>query len=229
MRVSPYFDEKQLRSTVSRGGHREAIGGLWEEMGQLQIEFLLAQGLSPAHRLLDVGCGALRFGVKAVDYLDAGHYYGIDISESLIAAGYERELDDAQRVRLPRRNLHATANFDLSFLDAGIDMALAQSVFTHLPFNHIRRCLDAVAGRLVPGGRLYATAWIVGDAWPVAQPHDWAGTIDGQPIRTFDIADPYHYRLADFEHAVEGLPLDLEWMGNWGHPRGLPMMVFHRR
>lgn len=229
MRVSPYFDEKQLRSTVSRGEHREAIGGLWEEMGRLQLDFLRAEGLSASHRLLDVGCGALRFGVKAVDYLDAGHYYGIDISESLIAVGYERELNDAQRARLPRHNLHATDDFDLSFLDADIDVALAQSVFTHLPLNHIRRCLHSVAGRLAPGGRLYATAWIVDDAWQIDRPHDWPGTIDGQPIRTFDIADPYHYRFADFAHAAEGLPIALEWLGDWGHPRGQPMMVFHRR
>ena len=58
--------------------HREQVGGLWDEVGALQIDFLRAQGLRPPDTLLDVGCGCLRGGVHLVGYLEPGRYYGID-------------------------------------------------------------------------------------------------------------------------------------------------------
>ncbi len=35
---------------------KRAIGGRWEEIGRLQFDFLVAEGLMPAHTLLDIGC-----------------------------------------------------------------------------------------------------------------------------------------------------------------------------
>ncbi|MGG6294672.1 hypothetical protein ACQ4M4_09620 [Leptolyngbya sp. AN02str] len=45
---------------IKAGKHRQFIGGLWEELGQLQFDFLKENGLLPEHRLLDMGCGSLR-------------------------------------------------------------------------------------------------------------------------------------------------------------------------
>ncbi len=78
---------------IAIGRHRRRIGGRnWEQRGLLQFEFLVAQGLEPGHSLLDVGCGPLRAGVHFVEFLEPGHYYGIDINETLLDAGYETEL-----------------------------------------------------------------------------------------------------------------------------------------
>src|SRR3979409_2149502 len=76
------------RSVTGLGGrlealgldHRAAVGGRWEEIGELQFQFLRTHGLEPQHRLLDIGCGSLRGGVRFVSYLDPGNYFGIDIS-----------------------------------------------------------------------------------------------------------------------------------------------------
>ena len=84
-------------------------------MGGLQRDFLVDQGLMPEHRLLDVGCGALRAGIHLVEYLDPGHYYGIDINETVLDAGYDRELPAALRARLPRDHLRETERFDCDF------------------------------------------------------------------------------------------------------------------
>lgn len=80
-----------------------------------------------------------------VDYLQPGNYYGIDINHSVLQAGYDRELDDDQRARLPAENLRATDRFDIDF-GVQFDMGIAQSVFTHMSLNHIRLCLYRVAG-----------------------------------------------------------------------------------
>ena len=43
-------------------GHRNTIGGNWNEMGKLQNNLLLEQGLKPHQILMDIGCGSLRGG-----------------------------------------------------------------------------------------------------------------------------------------------------------------------
>ena len=131
--------------------HRSAVGGKWSEMGRVQLDFLKEQGLAPSMRFLDVGCGSFRAGRLLVPYLDPGHYYGIDIAAEIIEAGYEDELDDEARARLPVSNLRMTDRFDCDF-GVDFDMAIAQSLFTHISLNHIRLCLHRVAKVMRPGG-----------------------------------------------------------------------------
>src|SRR6476620_10345865 len=59
-------------------GHRDYVGGLWDEIGQLQFDFLVSNGLKPQHYLLDIACGSLRAGIHFIPYLETGHYLGID-------------------------------------------------------------------------------------------------------------------------------------------------------
>lgn len=72
--------------------HREYVGGLWDEIGRLQFEFLVAEGLQPSHVFLDVAGGALRGGVHFVRYLEPGNYLGIDKEQDLLDRGVELEL-----------------------------------------------------------------------------------------------------------------------------------------
>lgn len=71
---------------------RDAVGGLWDEVGDLQFNFLVAQGLKPEHSFLDVGCGCLRGGVRFLKYLDDGNYHGIDAQQALLDAGVHTEM-----------------------------------------------------------------------------------------------------------------------------------------
>lgn len=87
-----YTNVDRLKERVADRGHRKVIGGRWDQLGNLQLDFLVQRGLQPHHALLDVGCGPLRAGVKLVPYLDPGNYYGIDLSDILIEAGYEGEI-----------------------------------------------------------------------------------------------------------------------------------------
>ncbi|MEP7013166.1 MAG: class I SAM-dependent methyltransferase, partial [Acidobacteriota bacterium] len=127
---------------IASGWHRTWIGGLWEEMGRFQLDYLVAEGLAPGMTLLDVGCGCLRAGVHLIPYLEPGRYFGVDVSAPLLDAGYDVELVAVGlQDRLPRENLLANGSFEAWRFGTRFDMALAQSVFTHLPANFIRRCL----------------------------------------------------------------------------------------
>jgi SAM-dependent methyltransferase len=223
---SSYFDNSKIASRVAAGKHRETVGGLWGELGALQLEFMKDQGLRPEHRLLDVGCGALRGGVHFVRYLDSGNYFGLDINESLLEAGYDLELA-AERLgaKLPRSNLLLNGEFDLQSVEVNFDFALAQSLFTHLTFNRIRQCLTRVAQVMKEDGVFYATFFELPDGKPAAQP------MRHHPgdIVSYDTQDPYHYSFADFEHAVRDLPWSLRYIGEWRHPRGQRMLAFVKK
>ena len=145
-----------LLSSGKLYGSGEGVGGKWEEMGLHQYNFLLEQGLKPYHKFLDIGCGSLRGGVHFVKYLNKGNYVGVDNDQWL--------LDAAREVELPRYGVENRAahllkqdNFDFSEFGVKFDYALAQSVFSHLPWNSILRCLGNVEKVLKNDGKFYTT------------------------------------------------------------------------
>lgn len=222
---SSYYDQCEIAQHVSQGEHRELIGGLWDEIGSLQIEFLRANGLCPEHRLLDIGCGSLRLGVRAVDYLNADNYWGTDINESLLASGYEREIVPAGLAhKLPRDHLVVDGEFAFNNIPRSFDFAIAQSLFTHLPLNHMRLCLANLATQVVGPCTFFLTVFIATDEL-VSRPmtHHPGGAF------TFPHRDPYHCTEADLYHLARGLPWSVDFLGDWNHPRNQKMVVFRKR
>ena len=221
---SVYDDGDAIAAGVRVGHHREIVGGLWDQMGEHQMAFLKARGLRPSDRLLDIGCGSLRLGHHAIAYLEPFGYFGTDINMSLIQAGHAAELDDALRAKAPLSQFAANGDFDFDHLIVPIDVAVAQSVFTHLPLNHLRRCLARLAPHMAPGGRLYATYFLCPDdrdlQAPLPQP--------GGGVVTHDYKDPYHYRLADLAFATDPACWAFEPIGDWGHPRGQQISAWRR-
>ncbi len=227
MRVNSYYDLEKTREIVDAGGHRDLVGGLWDEIGLLARELLIAEGLAPEMRFLDIGCGCLRVGVHLVEYLDAGHYFGTDLSDDLLSAGYERELvARGLHQKLPRANLLCDDEFNFDRFEGApiFDMVLAQSVFTHLPLNHLRLCLEKLAPKMLPRAKFFATVFHCRDD------RDWAGAIHHQPggITTYPARDPYHYRFADLEHCARGLGWTVAEPRSWSHPRNQALVVFTR-
>jgi len=209
---------------IAAGVHRGKVGRDWEGTGKLQQEFLIAQGLAPASKLLDVGCGALRAGILLAKHLDPGNYYGIDVNESLIRAALVHELpQDGIEDRVPAENLRVTDRFECDF-GVAFDYAIAQSVFTHLPLNHIRLCLFQLSRVMAPGGRFFATFFEA----PASTPYDRRVK---QVVRnTWPERDPFHYRRDDLRWAAETVAdWDVKYIGDWGHRRGQLMMQYTLR
>lgn len=210
-----YTDDDIVRRTLAKGVR--AAFGRWDEMGNLQLQFLQAQGMEPHHFLLDVGCGGLRLGVKAAAFMAPGHYFGLDLRAEYIDAGYEKGIVAGGLAdRLPRSNLLATDRFDARPLGQLFDFSIAQSVFTHVPWNDIRVALENLAHVTRPAGWFFPTYFPLPETQPSSQ------TISHAPegVKTYADRDPYHYRISDIEHACRGLPWKLRWHGQWQHPRG---------
>jgi len=223
--ISTYYDLESCAEAVRNGRHRELVGGLWEQIGQLQFDYIRNRGLTPDVYVLDVGCGCLRGGVHFIDFLDAGHYFGIDISQDLMDAGYDVELGklDLQH-KLPRENLSCNGTFDATQFRVVFDVAIAQSLFTHLPLNHIKLCLSNLAEVVHAGGILYATYW------RSTNEQDWPQPITHPPAKivTYPDRNSYHYCDRDLEYCTENLPWKCDIVGGWDHPRGQSMAIFTR-
>jgi ubiquinone/menaquinone biosynthesis C-methylase UbiE len=195
---------------------------MWEEIGKLQFDYLVEQGLEPGHRMLDVGCGSLRGGVHFVGYLEDGRYHGLDINPQLLEAGR----GELARAGLGDRRVELIADEAFSFGRFGerFDFALAQSVFTHLPLNSIMRCLSEMERVLVDGGRFYATFFANHGGRLNIDPYE-----ETEAITTHVDADPFYYDPDAFRWAVEGSTLECELIGDWGHPRHQQMLLFRKR
>lgn len=222
MALNPYEDEAAVRASVVAGGHREAIGGLWDELGQLQLTFLQQEGLKPHHAFLDVGCGSLRAGVLLAKYLDANRYHGIDISPSLLQAG-RRELEaSGASENVPSANLRATGDFDASGYPP-VDYAIAQSVFTHLPIDTFALAMKRLRPCFGPGGRFYVT-FFTAERGELERVH--STTAAPGSLVTYLNKDPYHYATDAIQNIAAATDWRMKWIGDWRHPRDQQIAAF---
>lgn len=216
------FVPRRLHRILDPEWHRRTIGNLelWSELGRLQFDFLVAQGLRPEHHLLDVGCGPLRGGVHFIRYLEPGRYFGVDKNADALQEARERELTPEESAA-KRPTLVAMSDFGFERLGQRFDYAIAQSVFTHLYLNEIVRCLVNMDSVLKPGGRFYATFFLNPQGKKNLDDIHQTDTV----VTHFD-RDFFHYDVPTFAWACEGLGLTVDYVGDWKNPRNQKMLVF---
>jgi SAM-dependent methyltransferase len=191
-------------------GHRQYVGGAWDEIGNLQAEFMRQMGLEPAHVFLDIACGSLRGGVRFIKYLDRGNYLGIDREPRLIKIGIAKELGRAiHEEKVPE--FVVSSSFEFEKFTRKPNFALAQSLFTHLEERDILDCLSKLRAFVDPGMRFFATYFI------------------GYRSKT----EPRSHSLRGFVYTreqVEGFGATTGWKSNyigaWGHPRNQMMVEY---
>lgn len=215
--TSPYLAPGFYDRALAAGRHREIVGGRWDETARAQMAALVDEGLTPRHRLLDIGCGCLRLGHRAVAFLDPGNYWGTDASAALMARGWETELTPALQSRLPRGQLVEDAAFAFPGLPGDIDYAIAFGVFTHLPAAALRPALVSLRER-VPGLRkLLLTVFLAPEdrTGPQRQP-------DG--VVTHPDRPPYHRQAAEVETDARAAGFTAAWRDRQ-LPRGQRLCV----
>ena len=185
-----------------------AIGGMWDEIGQLQFAYLKTSGLEPHHKMLDIGCGTLRGGRHFIGYLDAEGYTGIDLSPKAIEAARKLVVDEKLSDKAPALLVNTTRTLKFEeFADASFDFLLAQSVFTHLKPEHLEECFAHVGRILRPGGSFHFTYF-----------KSTTGAFEEKTIK--DFAYPFEY----FQEPASRFGLRVEdRVPEYPHPRGQQM------
>jgi SAM-dependent methyltransferase len=143
-----------MKSDAARSDEA-AVGGRtheeWLRVGQMQFDYLVSHGLKPGMRMLEIGCGNLRAGRLFIGYLDAGNYYGTDISPDILLAAQRTLASESLQDKLPHLTL--VNNLKLAFLPSGhFDVVHAHSVFSHSPVEVIEECLAHVGRVMKPDG-----------------------------------------------------------------------------
>lgn len=205
-RFSGLSDEEYLQAYAEDTDRRvekdkaRAIGGLWDEVGELQFGFLQTQGLEPHNTLLDIGCGTLRAGRLIIPYLERGHYTGFDVSAGAVAAAKDLVRQENLQAKAPTILHVPEGRLDFSFLDGQFDFLLAQSVFTHLRASQIETCFEHLGGVMHSASRFFFTFYP-------------AATADVRGYKSFAYSADFFEKLCMAHDLVLTFP-------EYDHPRG---------
>jgi cyclopropane fatty-acyl-phospholipid synthase-like methyltransferase len=163
--VRTIYEEKEYLEAYSQhtdlrveADPKAALGGMWEEIGQLQFEFLITKDMQPYHNMLDIGCGTLRGGRHSIKYLNTGKYHCIDISPNALA--YAKQFVQQEGLIEKSPHLLVSENKNLKFREFSgdiFDYILAQSVFTHLKPEHIKECFENIGKIMHKNSAFYFT------------------------------------------------------------------------
>jgi len=170
-----------------------------------QISFLRSVGLTPDHYLLDLGCGTLRGGIPIIEYLEPGHYYGVESRAHVLAEGQQELVESGLQDRLPQL-FHFNHLRDRD-LGRCFDVVWAFSVLIHLTDEILDEALEFVKRHLASDGTFYANVNI-GDA---CQDGSW------------EVFPRVHRSVKFYEQAFLNAGLSLRFMGSLrelGHVSG---------
>ena len=197
---------RRVLDEAARKDPRWAVGGLWEEMGKLQLDFLKSQGMRPEHTLLDVGCGCLRGGLHFIQYLDPDNYWGLDISSDILAVGQQYLRQEGLEHKRPRLLQTNGRTFE-ELQGRRFDFIFSFGVFSDVPPEQIRELFKNLHDLLSPSGVFFATF----------------GPADKY------IANPvglrFFYPLSFFAALGEKTGYSVELVEEFLHPRGHAMLA----
>lgn len=144
----------EARHLGSGDKHYSAYVGppaLWDVGGDSQFRLLTTLGLREHHRLLDIGCGALRAGRLFLPYLNRGCYFGIELNKWLVDDAIRHELGpEFVAMKAPRSS--ERAEFAATEFGVAFDFILANSVFSHAGPEMLEQALAQFGPSLAPGG-----------------------------------------------------------------------------
>ncbi len=191
-------------------GYRKYVGGKWDEIGNLQFDYLIKQGLKSSHSFLDIGCGALRGGSRFIEYLDAGNYLGFDKEKKLVEIGKKKVLQgNLLKEKNPEFVISDKFEFD-GFLKKP-NYSLALSLFSHLSEEDILLCLKNLR-KFVNKEHIFFATFFEGES-------------DRNPDKSHSL-DHFDFTREEMIKFGERTSWKSEYIGDWDHPRDQKMIKY---
>ena len=161
---------------------------LYDFIGAMQFVLLLRAGLRGSHRVLELGCGALRLGRLLVPYLETERYTCIEPNAWLYQTALRFELGYATTA-IKRPSFVVSANFSLPPAPPAtgkvsivqFDFLIAYSIFTHSTHRMLHRAIGNLALHMGDMTLFFATFALDGEDDRLRQQHfgDSAGGVGG--------------------------------------------------
>jgi hypothetical protein len=147
----------------------------FEKGGREHFIYLLAAGINPYSKIVDLGCGVLREGYWLIHFLDPGCYCGIEPHPQRLAIGIDVILErDVLESKQPR--FHDNPHFDTSVFGEKFDFFLAYSIWTHASKKQICTMLDAFLRDSSEDARFLTSYLPASEEHPDYQGDNWYGT-----------------------------------------------------
>jgi len=157
------FSDRDAQGLPPGADHYRSYVGAphqYDLRGGAQFALMFALGLREHHRLLDFGCGSLRFGRLAIPYLQAGNYVGLEPNTWLVEDGIAHQVGRDQ-IAIKRPTFHSFDDFLADRCGTGFDFVVAQSIFSHAGRAIVATALPSFRRALAPDGLALATFALV--------------------------------------------------------------------
>lgn len=152
-----FYQVKSRLGLATTFERRQAMVGpshLWEMKRDFQIRFLKSIGMTPDNDVLDLGCGVLRGGLPIIEYLDEGHYWGIEARRPVLDEGVRALQEAGLQSKSP--TLLVIDDLSSAIVDREFDLIWAFSVLIHMEDRILDSCLAFVSRHLKRNGRMFA-------------------------------------------------------------------------
>ncbi len=180
--------ERMKASAPLDAAMRNSVGGMFDQVGSIEVALCRHYGLQPDGFLIDVGCGSGRLAYPMSRYLH-GRYAGFDVVDELVA--YARKTVNRSDWRF-----EAIDHIGIPEQDGSADMVCFFSVLTHLLHEQSFWYLEEAKRVVKPGGKIVSSFLQFGEAghWPI-----FLGTLQHargdhvvEPLNVFIEADTFH-------------------------------------
>lgn len=127
------------------------------QSARLQFTFLQEIGLKKNSKVLEVGCGALHASRYLIDYLNPGHYVGIDPNSWLREYSVSNSKHLADLIDEKKPMFIENTEFDASEIGFQFDYILSHSVLSHAAHAQLEQFLMNTSRVLANEGKILAS------------------------------------------------------------------------
>lgn len=176
----------------------------WDAAGLNQLNFLIQNGLQKDSVLLDVGCGPLRGGSKAIEFLDPFNYYGVDVNKRYLEIGVNNVLKNNNLLwKVTENNFLLNGDFDFDIFHKKFNMIVCFYVFSYLPIDMFETFLTKTAECIENKGKVLASFWIVEENYNTKDNNIIEIEYSGKKIVTHFDKCPYYTKKSVLQQISE--------------------------
>jgi hypothetical protein len=140
-----------IGTKVARHGHHPVIGQHARAIRSSTelLDLMKSHGLQQHHRFIDYGCGSLRLGKAVLEYLDAGNFRGMDVTQYFLDLGAEYVGNDLHQSKKPVLAVINAENL-ASAQASQPDYIASWHVCSKIPDGEVDRYFGSIIGLMSP-------------------------------------------------------------------------------